>query len=129
MTWKEIEEELASKVNSDTIGKQIVYVSNNDIDCLPQISTVELKENKYPFVVSAPEQGMKKPKYDWLNVRWVDLSIQEQGNDILNLKEQLLSQVDEINNLKSKMQDASKAQSDILDLIGMSLPQSNEESK
>lgn len=129
MTWQEILDTISKNVGKDNLEKQIVYVSTDEMHCLPQISIFELKENKFPFVVTPPDPSMKDPKYNWLldNPKWEDLSATQQADSIDNLKETVAGQVDEIIRLKKQVSDSAKAQSDILALVGMAIPQEEEE--
>lgn len=83
--WQKQEEEQIEKAKSEGKGGQIVYVSDNSFNCFPVISYVPLKQNKYPFVITAPV-GMQDPKYNWYTCGWEDMSVVSQLNEVKHLK-------------------------------------------
>ncbi len=89
--WQKQEEEQIEKAKAEGKGGQIIYVSNNSFNCYPVISYVPLKQNKYPFVITAPV-GMQDPKYNWYTCGWEDMSVVSQLNEVKHLK----SDVDDV---------------------------------
>lgn len=89
--WQKQEEEQIAKAKAEGKGGQIVYVSDNSFNCFPVISYVPLKQNKYPFVITAPV-GMQDPKYNWYTCGWEDMSVVSQLNEVKHLK----SDVDDV---------------------------------
>ena len=89
--WQKQEEEQIEKAKAEGKGGQIVYVSDNSFNCYPVISYVPLKQNKYPFVITAPV-GMQDPKYNWYTCGWEDMSVVSQLNEVKHLK----SDVDDV---------------------------------
>ena len=83
--WQKQEEEQIEKAKAEGKGGQIIYVSNNSFNCYPVISYVPLKQNKYPFVITAPV-GMQDPKYNWYTCGWEDMSVVSQLNEVKHLK-------------------------------------------
>ena len=83
--WQKQEEEQIEKAKAEGKGGQIVYVSDNSFNCYPVISYVPLKQNKYPFVITAPV-GMQDPKYNWYTCGWEDMSVVSQLNEVKHLK-------------------------------------------
>lgn len=89
--WQKQEEEQIEKAKAEGKGGQIVYVSDNSFNCYPVISYVPLKQNRYPFVITAPV-GMQDPKYNWYTCGWEDMSVVSQLNEVKHLK----SDVDDV---------------------------------
>ena len=89
--WQKQEEEQIEKAKAEGKGGQIVYVSDNSFNCFPVISYVPLKQNRYPFVITAPV-GMQDPKYNWYTCGWEDMSVVSQLNEVKHLK----SDVDDV---------------------------------
>ena len=89
--WQKQEEEQIEKAKAEGKGGQIVYVSDNSFNCYPVISYVPLKQNQYPFVITAPV-GMQDPKYNWYTCGWEDMSVVSQLNEVKHLK----SDVDDV---------------------------------
>ena len=89
--WQKQEEEQIEKAKAEGKGGQIIYVSDNSFNCYPVISYVPLKQNKYPFVITAPV-GMQDPKYNWYTCGWEDMSVVSQLNEVKHLK----SDVDDV---------------------------------
>lgn len=83
--WQKQEEEQIEKAKAEGKGGQIVYVSDNSFNCYPVISYVPLKQNQYPFVITAPV-GMQDPKYNWYTCGWEDMSVVSQLNEVKHLK-------------------------------------------
>ena len=70
--WQDKLKEQEKLVDETGFFKQIVYVSNDQFDCLPIPFPVKLNaEYAFPFITEAPT-GMNQPKYDWPKHRWVD---------------------------------------------------------
>lgn len=88
--WQKQEEEQIEKAKAEGKGGQIVYVSDNSFNCYPVISYVPLKQNKYPFVITAPV-GMQDPKYNWYTCGWEDMSVVSQLNEVKHLKSDVTS--------------------------------------
>lgn len=95
--WQKQEEEQIEKAKAEGKGGQIVYVSDNSFNCFPVISYVPLKQNRYPFVITAPV-GMQDPKYNWYTCGWEDMSVVSQLNEVKHLKQA-------VTNLDSRMGD------------------------
>ena len=96
--WQKQEEEQIEKAKAEGKGGQIVYVSDNSFNCYPVISYVPLKQNKYPFVITAPV-GMQDPKYNWYTCGWEDMSVVSQLNEVKHLK----SDVDSVKEIVSQL--------------------------
>lgn len=96
--WQKQEEEQIEKAKAEGKGGQIVYVSDNSFNCYPVISYVPLKQNKYPFVITAPV-GMQDPKYNWYTCGWEDMSVVSQLNEVKHLK----SDVDNVKEIVSQL--------------------------
>lgn len=88
--WQKQEEEQIEKAKAEGKGGQIVYVSDNSFNCYPVISYVPLKQNQYPFVITAPV-GMQDPKYNWYTCGWEDMSVVSQLNEVKHLKSDVTS--------------------------------------
>lgn len=96
--WQKQEEEQIEKAKAEGKGGQIVYVSDNSFNCYPVISYVPLKQNKYPFVITAPV-GMQDPKYNWYTCGWEDMSVVSQLNEVKHLK----SDVNDVKEIVSQL--------------------------
>ena len=96
--WQKQEEEQIEKAKAEGKGGQIVYVSDNSFNCYPVISYVPLKQNKYPFVITAPV-GMQDPKYNWYTCGWEDMSVVSQLNEVKHLKSDVDSVKEHISQL------------------------------
>lgn len=96
--WQKQEEEQIEKAKAEGKGGQIVYVSDNSFNCFPVISYVPLKQNRYPFVITAPV-GMQDPKYNWYTCGWEDMSVVSQLNEVKHLK----SDVDSVKEIVSQL--------------------------
>lgn len=96
--WQKQEEEQIEKAKAEGKGGQIVYVSDNSFNCYPVISYVPLKQNRYPFVITAPV-GMQDPKYNWYTCGWEDMSVVSQLNEVKHLK----SDVDSVKEIVSQL--------------------------
>lgn len=80
--WKQRADNLVDKVDSNS---QLVYKSNNSVDCEPTIIGHTLSANEYPNVVEAPDVGMVHPKYNWQKTRWEDLALTSVLENVSNL--------------------------------------------
>jgi len=83
--WKQRADKLADKVDSSS---QLVYKSNNSVDCEPTIIGHTLSANEYPNVVEAPDAGMVQPKYNWQKTRWEDLALTSMLDTVQNIVKQ-----------------------------------------
>lgn len=83
--WKQRADNLADKVDSNS---QLVYKSNNSVDCEPTIIGHTLSANEYPNVVEAPDAGMVQPKYNWQKTRWEDLALTSVLDTVQNIVKQ-----------------------------------------
>lgn len=83
--WKQRADNLVDKVDSNS---QLVYKSNNSVDCEPTIIGHTLSANEYPNVVEAPDAGMVQPKYNWQKTRWEDLALTSVLDTVQNIIKQ-----------------------------------------
>ena len=70
--WQDDLKQQEKLVDETGYFKQIVYVSNDQFDCLPIPIPAKLNADfAFPFVAEEPT-GMNNPKYDWTKHMWVD---------------------------------------------------------
>ncbi|QHJ83169.1 MAG: hypothetical protein [Bacteriophage sp.] len=109
--WKQRTDNLADKVDSNS---QLVYKSNNSVDCEPTIIGHTLSANEYPNVVEAPDAGMVQPKYNWQKTRWEDLA--------------LTGVLDNVQNLTSKVSGLGTALAQVTLTLAQIIPQVDDDS-
>ena len=109
--WKQRADNLVDKVDSNS---QLVYKSNNLVDCEPTIIGHMLSANEYPNVVEAPDAGMIQPKYNWQKTRWEDLA--------------LTGVLDNVQNLTSKISGLGTALAQVTLTLAQIIPQVDDDS-
>ena len=117
--WQDDLKEQEKLVDETGFFKQIVYVSNDQFDCLPIPIPAKLNADfAFPFVAEEPK-GMNNPKYDWTKHVWVD---QDAANTSVRLtnaekaiqtaQEQAASATNENKDLKNSLDDIAKNQTE-----------------
>ena len=117
--WQDDLKEQKKLVDETGYFKQIVYVSNNQFDCLPIPIPAKLNADfAYPFVAEEPT-GMNNPKYDWNKHVWVDqdaastsVRLTNAEKAIQSAQKQAASATNENKDLKNSLDDIAKSQTE-----------------
>lgn len=117
--WQDDLKEQEKLVDETGYFKQIVYVSNDQFDCLPIPIPAKLNaEFAFPFVAEEPT-GMNNPKYDWTKHVWVDqdatstsVRLTNAEKAIESAQEQAASATNENKDLKNSLDDIAKSQTE-----------------
>lgn len=117
--WQDDLKEQEKLVDETGYFKQIVYVSNDQFDCLPIPIPAKLNaEFAFPFVAEEPT-GMNNPKYDWTKHVWVDqdaastsVRLTNAEKAIQTAQEQAASATNENKDLKNSLDDIAKSQTE-----------------
>ncbi len=117
--WQDDLKEQEKLVDETGFFKQIVYVSNDQFDCLPIPFPAKLNADfAFPFVAEEPK-GMNNPKYDWTKHVWVDqdaastsVRLTNAEKAIQTAQEQAASATNENKDLKNSLDDIAKNQSE-----------------
>ena len=117
--WQDDLKEQKKLVDETGYFKQIVYVSNNQFDCLPIPIPAKLNADfAFPFVAEEPT-GMNNPKYDWTKHMWVDqdaastsVRLTNAEKAIQSAQEQAASATNENKDLKNSLDDIAKSQTE-----------------
>ena len=117
--WQNDLKEQEKLVDETGYFKQIVYVSNDQFDCLPIPIPAKLNADfAFPFVAEEPK-GMNNPKYDWTKHVWVDqdaastsVRLTNAEKAIQTAQEQAASATNENKDLKNSLDDIAKNQSE-----------------
>lgn len=117
--WQDDLKEQEKLVDETGYFKQIVYVSNDQFDCLPIPIPAKLNADfAFPFVAEEPT-GMNNPKYDWTKHMWVDQDATSNSVRLTNAEkaiqtaqEQAASATNENKDLKNSLDDIAKNQSE-----------------
>jgi uncharacterized coiled-coil protein SlyX len=115
--WQEIADNLAKQKEKDNLDVQLVYTSNNDINCMPTFIPLKITDNLYPYVVEAPT-GMKDPKYNWQTVQWEDKDIERQADAITTLKQNVAKQQETLATMQDALNKNADAQAQLLLMLG-----------
>ncbi len=117
--WQDDLKEQEKLVDETGFFKQIVYVSNDQFDCLPIPIPAKLNADfAFPFVAEEPT-GMNNPKYDWTKHVWVDqdaastsVRLTNAEKAIQTAQEQAASATNENKDLKNSLDDIAKNQTE-----------------
>lgn len=117
--WQDDLKQQEKLVDETGYFKQIVYVSNDQFDCLPIPFPAKIDADfAYPFVAEEPT-GMNNPKYDWNKHVWVDqdaastsVRLTNAEKAIQTAQEQAASATNENKDLKNSLDDIAKNQSE-----------------
>lgn len=117
--WQDDLKEQEKLVDETGYFKQIVYVSNDQFDCLPIPIPAKLNADfAFPFVAEEPT-GMNNPKYDWTKHVWVDqdaastsVRLTNAEKAIQTAQEQAASATNENKDLKNSLDDIAKNQTE-----------------
>ena len=117
--WQDDLKEQEKLVDETGYFKQIVYVSNDQFDCLPIPIPAKLNADfAFPFVAEEPK-GMNNPKYDWTKHVWVDqdaastsVRLTNAEKAIQTAQEQAASATNENKDLKNSLDDIAKSQTE-----------------
>lgn len=117
--WQDDLKEQEKLVDETGFFKQIVYVSNDQFDCLPIPIPAKLNADfAFPFVAEEPT-GMNNPKYDWTKHVWVDQDATSNSVRLTNAEkaiqtaqEQAASVTNENKDLKNSLDDIAKSQTE-----------------
>ena len=117
--WQDDLKEQEKLVDETGFFKQIVYVSNDQFDCLPIPIPAKLNADfAFPFVAEEPT-GMNNPKYDWTKHVWVDQDAANTSFRLTNAEkaiqtaqEQAASATNENKDLKNSLDDIAKSQTE-----------------
>ncbi len=117
--WQDDLKEQEKLVDETGFFKQIVYVSNDQFDCLPIPIPAKLNADfAFPFVAEEPT-GMNNPKYDWTKHMWVDqdatsnsVRLTNAEKAIQSAQEQATSATNENKDLKNSLDNISKSQTE-----------------
>lgn len=117
--WQDDLKEQEKLVDETGFFKQIVYVSNDQFDCLPIPIPAKLNADfAFPFVAEEPK-GMNNPKYDWTKHVWVDqdaastsVRLTNAEKAIQTAQEQAASATNENKDLKNSLDDIAKNQTE-----------------
>ncbi|MCX8737267.1 hypothetical protein [Lactobacillus sp. B4026] len=117
--WQDDSKEQEKLVDETGYFKQIVYVSNDQFDCLPIPIPAKLNADfAFPFVAEEPK-GMNNPKYDWTKHVWVDqdavstsVRLTNAEKAIQSAQEQATSVTNENKDLKNSLDDIAKSQTE-----------------
>lgn len=117
--WQDDLKEQEKLVDETGYFKQIVYVSNDQFDCLPIPIPAKLNADfAFPFVAEEPT-GMNNPKYDWTKHMWVDqdaastsMRLANAEKAIQSAQEQATSATNENKDLKNSLDDIAKSQTE-----------------
>ena len=117
--WQNDLKEQEKLVDETGYFKQIVYVSNDQFDCLPIPIPAKLNADfAYPFVAEEPT-GMNNPKYDWNKHVWVDqdaastsVRLTNAEKAIQSAQKQAASATNENKDLKNSLDDIAKSQTE-----------------
>ncbi|WP_270262750.1 hypothetical protein [Lactobacillus panisapium] len=117
--WQDDLKQQEKLVDETGYFKQIVYVSNDQFDCLPIPIPAKLNADfVFPFVAEEPT-GMNNPKYDWTKHVWVDqdaasasVRLTNAEKAIQTAQEQAASATNENKDLKNSLDDIAKNQTE-----------------
>lgn len=117
--WQDDLKEQEKLVDETGFFKQIVYVSNDQFDCLPIPIPAKLNADfAFPFIAEEPT-GMNNPKYDWTKHMWVDQDATSNSVRLTNAEkaiqtaqEQAASATNENKDLKNSLDDIAKSQTE-----------------
>lgn len=117
--WQDDLKEQEKLVDETGYFKQIVYVSNDQFNCLPIPIPAKLNADfAFPFVAEEPT-GMNNPKYDWTKHMWVDqdaastsMRLTNAEKAIQTAQEQAASATNENKDLKNSLDDIAKSQTE-----------------
>ena len=117
--WQDDLKQQEKLVDETGFFKQIVYVSNDQFDCLPIPIPAKLNADfAFPFVAEEPK-GMNNPKYDWTKHVWVDqdaastsVRLTNAEKAIQTAQEQAASATNENKDLKNSLDDIAKSQTE-----------------
>lgn len=117
--WQDDLKQQEKLVDETGYFKQIVYVSNDQFDCLPIPIPAKLNADfAFPFVAEEPK-GMNSPKYDWTKHVWVDqdaastnVRLTNAEKAIQTAQEQAASATNENKDLKNSLDDIAKNQTE-----------------
>ena len=117
--WQDDLKEQEKLVDETGYFKQIVYVSNDQFDCLPIPIPAKLNADfAFPFIAEEPT-GMNNPKYDWTKHVWVDqdaasasVRLTNAEKAIQTAQEQAASATNENKDLKNSLDDIAKSQTE-----------------
>lgn len=117
--WQDDLKKQEKLVDETGYFKQIVYVSNDQFDCLPIPIPAKLNADfAFPFVAEEPT-GMNNPKYDWTKHVWVDqdaastsVRLTNAEKAIQTAQEQAASATNENKDLKNSLDDIAKNQTE-----------------
>lgn len=117
--WQDDLKQQEKLVDETGYFKQIVYVSNDQFDCLPIPIPAKLNADfAFPFVAEEPK-GMNNPKYDWTKHMWVDqdaastsMRLTNAEKAIQSAQEQAASATNENKDLKNSLDDIAKNQTE-----------------
>lgn len=117
--WQDDLKEQEKLVDETGYFKQIVYVSNDQFDCLPIPIPAKLNADfAFPFVAEEPTD-MNNPKYDWTKHMWVDQDATSNSVRLANAEkaiqtaqEQAASATNENKDLKNSLDDIAKSQTE-----------------
>ena len=117
--WQDDLKQQEKLVDETGYFKQIVYVSNDQFDCLPIPIPAKLNADfAFPFVAEEPK-GMNNPKYDWTKHVWVDqdaastsVRLTNAEKAIQTAQEQAASATNENKDLKNSLDDIAKNQTE-----------------
>lgn len=75
------------------LGVQVVFKSNDETDCEPQLATEKVADTSWPTVVEEPPKSFQNPKYIWTGAfrGWIDNNIVAQGKEIEQIKDDVKS--------------------------------------
>ncbi|MBD5430154.1 hypothetical protein [Lactobacillus sp.] len=103
---------------SNPLYKQLVYISNDQFDCVP-VPFPRLDYTVRPFVVEEPK-GLKHPKYNWETFQWEEIGEEDTYQKMLKLQESF-------DNLSKQSAESAQANANLASLLAMAnTPVSND---
>ncbi|RMC47736.1 hypothetical protein [Lactobacillus sp. ESL0225] len=115
----DLEQQIQDKqklLDENGMWQQMGYLSNDEIDCEPILLFKKHDVAPFPIVLEAPT-GLKCPKYDWNQYKWVENDPNSQGAQITALKEQLDTTKQTLTAVQEQQNSVSKETSGALDKI------------
>ena len=92
-----------ANTESKEITMHTYYWSNDDVPFRILRTNDEITSNQYPIVVTAPDQNLKAPKYDWMNNKWIETSEESFG-------QRLTEAVETIKNIQNSVTTLQEAE-------------------
>lgn len=91
--------------------KHCYFISNDDVPFSYAPANFDFPNSGdtwYPFIKTAPDEGMQNPKFDWKNHKWFSNTAQTYAEQVAKVQKNVDKVAEQVNDLQTEQQTAAK---------------------